>query len=55
MITTIVLLGAGFVIACIVAVRYAPWFKKTSTEVNTDVGNVIADVKGDVSKDSKAS
>lgn len=49
---TIIILGVGFVIACVIAVRYGPWFKKASTQVNDVVTNVEDNVKTVVSKDS---
>lgn len=45
---TIILIGIGFVIACVVAVKYGPWFKKTSTAVTDDVTNIENKVKSDV-------
>lgn len=44
----IIYCAIGFVIACVVAVKYGPWFKKTSTTVTDDVTNVVNDVKTDV-------
>lgn len=49
---TIIILGVGFVIACVLAVRYGPWFKKTSTQVNNVVTNVEDDVKSVATKDA---
>jgi hypothetical protein len=47
--------GIGFVIACVVAVRYGPWFKKTSAQVDQTVTNVTNNIKDVVSKDDKQS
>jgi hypothetical protein len=46
--------GIGFIIACVIAVKYGPWFKKTSTTVTDDVDNVVTDVKGDVTNTPSA-
>jgi hypothetical protein len=40
--------GVGFVIACILAVKYGPWFKKTSTTVTDDVTNAANNIKNEV-------
>jgi hypothetical protein len=48
MITTIVAVAVGFVVACVVAVKYGPWFKKTSTTVTQDVTNVENNIKKEV-------
>ena len=48
MITAIVCIGVGFVVACVLAVKYGPWFKKTSTTVAQDVTNVEDNIKKEV-------
>lgn len=47
--------GIGFVIACVVAVKYGPWFKKTSTQVANTVDNVADNIKNVVNKDGTSS
>ncbi len=46
--------GIGFIIACVVAVRYGPWFKKTSEKVDSAVTNATDAVKNVVTKDDQA-
>lgn len=47
--------GIGFVIACVVAVKYGPWFKKTSTQVTNAVDNAADNIKNVVKKDGTSS
>lgn len=51
----IIYAGIGFVIACVLAVRYGPWFKKTSEQVDTTVTNVTNNIKDVVTKNDNTS
>jgi len=55
MIKEILLICAGFIIACVVAVKYGPWFKKTSTTVTQDVTNVENNIKKEAGSDGNNS